>query len=169
MSSNAEAIIRINHAGLSQIHQAVLEGVAEVFAQDMWPAAAKGSPVETGHNRRTIAVEVSGFGEKKVATSGDGETSGVTEVAETGVTAAIYTQSGYGGYLETGHVARHDQSRRSAKTGRFRRVFIGPDRFVPARPYIYPAVQKFMGTIGAAVKRHFEAISKTVTPSGKPN
>jgi hypothetical protein len=132
MSSNAEATVRINHSGREQMHQAIAAGVTEVFGQDIWPEAVKGSRVKTGHNRRTIAVEVTAFGAPTLQTSGSGEISGVAKAAPDGVSAALYTQSGYGGWLETG--TRHMQG----------------------IPYIYPAVMKYMSTIAAAIRRRLE-------------
>jgi hypothetical protein len=133
MSLNAEATVRINPTGRAEMHAAIAAGVTEVLTQDMWPAAVQGSPVKSGHNRRTIAVEVNSFGESIVNESGNGEvTEGVAVPTPTGVSAAIYSQSGYGGWLEIG------------------------TRKMTARPYIYPAVQRFLGRIGDAVRRRLE-------------
>lgn len=52
--------------------------------------AIKGSPVLTGNNRRSIKYEVGPGG----------------EVAKKELEGAIYSTSGYGGYLETGTVRR---------------------------------------------------------------
>lgn len=133
MSSNAEATVRINHSGREQMHQAIADGVTEVFGQDIWPEAVKGSPVKTGHNRRTIGVEVNAFGAVTLEQSAGGDvTPGVAQSNPNGVGAALYTQSGYGGWLETG------------------------TRFMSAQPYIYPAVQKFLSGIAAAIRRRLE-------------
>lgn len=132
MPSNTEAIVRINHAGREQMRAAVAAGVTEVFAQDIWPEAVRNSRVKTGHNRRSIAVEVNAFGVETAAQSGSGELAGVAAGAAEGVKAAIYTQSGYGGFLEVG------------------------TRFMQGIPYIYPAVMKFINAIGDAVRRKLE-------------
>lgn len=56
------------------------------------------SPKKTGHNMRSIAAEVSGMG--VVATGGEG---GVERVVDDNkIEGAVYSTSGYGGYLETG-------------------------------------------------------------------
>ena len=50
--------------------------------------AVEGSPVKTGNNRRSIMFEASGFG---------GEV-----VDQSKIQGAVYSTSGYGGFLETG-------------------------------------------------------------------
>ena len=55
--------------------------------------AIKGSPVLTGNNRRSIAAEVAGMG--KVAGEGPAE----RMVSEDKLEAAVYSTSGYGGFL----------------------------------------------------------------------
>ena len=64
--------------------------------------AIKDSPVLTGNNRRSIMFEVGPGG----------------EVAKTDKEGAVYSTSGYGGYLETGTVR------------------------MPARPYFKPALDR---------------------------
>lgn len=81
--------------------KALLEGLQEVVAD-----AKKGSPKLTGHNADTITQKVTPGGRK----------------------AAVFTESGYGGYLEVG-------TRRMA-----------------ARPYIRPAFEKHKGKILAALR-----------------
>jgi len=60
--------------------------------------SVKLSPWLTGNNRRSIASEVSGMG--KVA----GEGSAERIVDDSKIEGAVYSTSGYGGYLETGTV-----------------------------------------------------------------
>ena len=55
--------------------------------------AVKGSPVLTGNNRRSIASEVAGMG--KVSGEGLAE----RMVSEDKLEAAVYSTSGYGGFL----------------------------------------------------------------------
>jgi len=74
--------------------------------------AIKGSPWLTGNNRRSIVGETSGMGQ--VA----GEGGGARLVDESKVEGAVYSTSGYGGFLETG----------TSK--------------MEARPYIKPAMDK---------------------------
>jgi len=68
--------------------------------------SAKNSPKLTGNNMRSIAYESSGFGVGSI-------------VAKDKVEGAVYSTSGYGGFLETG-------------TAR-----------MAARPYMNPAKEKF--------------------------
>lgn len=66
----------------AQITAATLQATRDTFLQDMVPEAKKTSPVRTGHNASTIdATVVEG---------------------PKGVEAKMFTESGYGGYLEVG-------------------------------------------------------------------
>lgn len=60
--------------------------------------AVKLSPYQTGHNRRSIASEVSGMG--VVASGGEGGSERMVDDEK--LEGAVYSTSGYGGYLETG-------------------------------------------------------------------
>lgn len=99
-------------AATAQAHTAILEATQETFELDIKPMAVERSPVTpegfarnvalgrphpggTGHNRRSIDVTV--------------------EMTDRGPRAQLFTQSGYGGYLEVG-------------TSRMR-----------AQPYLYPS------------------------------
>ena len=95
------------------VHSAVLQGLQDFLALDVVPDAVRLSPVspenpslleargekrrDTGHNRRTIDFLV--------------------EETEDGPKGYVFTQSGYGGWLEIG------------------------TRKMIARPYLYPALQ----------------------------
>lgn len=68
--------------------------------------AVRGSPVLTGNNRRSIAYESSGF------QAGEGV------IDQSKIEGAVYSTSGYGGFLETG------------------------TRKMAARPYFRPALDK---------------------------
>ena len=104
----------------AEVKQAVFEAVQEVFEIDMKTAAVQGSPVRApkgphnpqgipgGTNRRSIDTDV--------------------EMSEQGVEASMYTQSGYGGYLEVG------------------------TRKMAARPYIRPAFDENVAKIPEKVK-----------------
>lgn len=83
---------------LAQVHQIALQATQECFELDIKPAAVEGSPVRTGHNRRSIDTTV--------------------EETPRGPSARLFTQSGYGGYLEVG------------------------TRFMAAEPYLWPAFQE---------------------------
>ena len=121
-----------NRAVLTQISDSIAQSVEQVFEEDIKPMAQELSPVEWGTNRRSITTQT-----ERIA----------TEI----IKAEIFTQSGYGGYLELGH-----------------RVTIGPrgagfievgddgeDRVVQGRPYIYPAFmanqQKLLDTVKAGL------------------
>ena len=87
---------------------AMRDTVVEVTADAVRPP----SPVLTGNNRRSMVGEASGMG--KVAGLGSSE----RQVDDSKIEGAVYSSSGYGGYLETG----------TSK--------------MPARPYIKPATDK---------------------------
>ena len=76
--------------------------------------AIKGSPVLTGNNRRSIMFEVGPGG----------------EVAKGDLEGAVYSTSGYGGYLETGTVK------------------------MPARPYFKPALDMNLKNLPNNIKGH---------------
>jgi HK97 gp10 family phage protein len=83
MPSFKHISLSLNTAGLRErVELATFKAVETVFIQDIHPAAAKGSPVDTGWNRNNI------------------KTSTVTEGSA--VRAKLYTTSGYGAYLELG-------------------------------------------------------------------
>ena len=81
---------------------------------DIWGDSIRGSPKKTGHNMRSIAAEVSGEG--VVRQGKDAETEKV--VNDSKIEGAVYSTSGYGGFLETGTVK------------------------MAARPYMKPALDK---------------------------
>ena len=92
--------------------------------------AMHGSPKLTGHNMRSIAGEVSGMG--KVADGGEGSEERIVDASK--IEGAVFSTSGYGGFLETG----------TSK--------------MPARPYMKPALDKsFTPEIFAAsMKEHLK-------------
>ncbi len=113
--------------------ESIREAVQTVFATKIHPQAVENSPVTpegaefnlakgkkppfilgTGTNRRSIDFTV--------------------EANEQGVKAALFTQSGYGGYLETG-------------TSKMR-----------AQPYLYPAFIEHAEEIGPAIKVKIEGL-----------
>lgn len=103
---------------------ATTRALEELFELDIVPEAKALSPVstawpsipeargekrtDTGHNRRTIDAAV--------------------EETPDGPQASLFTQSGYGGYLEVG----------TSK--------------MPARPYLWPAFEKHIDSLGARVR-----------------
>jgi len=56
------------------------------------------SPWKTGNNRRSIAGEVSGIGQ--VASGGEGGAERIVDDSQ--IEGAVFSTSGYGGFLETG-------------------------------------------------------------------
>jgi HK97 gp10 family phage protein len=124
--SDAIVTVRINPTAKKLASEKAFLATKEVFTLDILPAAVEASPVTpeglqhnlekgykrpggTGTNRRSIDVEVTH--------------------TEKGASAKIFTQSGYGGYLETG-------------TSKMR-----------AQPYIYPSFVRFKSKIAQVYKR----------------
>lgn len=105
---------------------AMRDTVVAVLADSIRPP----SPVLTGNNRRSMVGEVSGMG---MVTSG-GEGRAERLVDESKIEGAVYSTSGYGGFLETG----------TSK--------------MAARPYIKPATDKNFTAekYGRKVKEHLE-------------
>lgn len=126
MANSAKVQFTYNRATLTAINDTITQAVSDVFELDIQPMAVELSPVDTGNNRRSITVQVE-------------------RIAVDVVKAEIFTQSGYGGYLELGH-----------------RVHIGPKGsaqgdpdpadFVQGRPYIYPAFMAHQKDLLEAVK-----------------
>ncbi len=90
--------------------------------------AIRDSPKKTGHNSRSLAAEVSGMG--TVAKGADATEERVVDDSQ--IQGAVYSTSGYGGYLCTG----------TAK--------------MPARPYIKPAADRNFSEekFGNRMKQH---------------
>ena len=127
MKFTATVDLKLNVAVLlKKVASASQEGMRDVVVQ-VAEETVQNSPVETGNNRRSITAEVSGMG--VVA----GET-GERVVDENKIQGAVYSTSGYGGYLETG------------------------TRHTVARPYFGPARDRYFteGNLGGAIKRHLE-------------
>ena len=82
---------------------------------------------KTGHNVRSIASEVSGM---KGTTSKGEDAEPQRVVDDSKLEGAVYSTSGYGGYIETGTVK------------------------MPARPYFKPALDKAMKNLPKEIKAH---------------
>ncbi len=95
--------------------KATQQGLKDVVV-DIANDAIKGSPVLTGNNRRSIKFEVGPGG----------------EVAKKEGEGAVYSTSGYGGYLETGTVN------------------------MPAQPYFKPALDKHIKNLPKNIKAHLD-------------
>jgi len=85
-----------------------------------------GSPKLTGHNMRSIAAEVSGMGTVQQGADAEPE----RMVDDSKIEGAVYSTSGYGGFLETGTV----------KMG--------------ARPYFKPALDRNLPNLVKIIKEH---------------
>ena len=96
-----------------KVEKATKQGLTDVVV-DIANDAIKGSPYLTGHNRRSIKFEV-GLG---------------GEVAKRELEGAIYSTSGYGGFLETGTVN------------------------MAAQPYFKPALDRNIKKLPANIKGH---------------
>lgn len=93
-----------------RLRDVALRAATETVELDMIPDAVRGSPVKTGRNRRSIS------GDARFGPTGH-------------VEGRLFTESGYGGYLEVG-------------TAR-----------MAARPYLAPAVEKHAQTMLNRVRR----------------
>ena len=94
-----------------KVSKATKQGLKDVVV-DIANDAIKGSPVLTGNNRRSIMFEV-----------GPGK-----EIAKGELEGAVYSTSGYGGFLETGTVK------------------------MAARPYFKPALDRNIRKLPAGIK-----------------
>lgn len=116
-----EATDKVNKARDKGLLDSLVDIVGDVI---------KGSPIKTGHNRRSIAYKLGG----KVTQIGRpraGEKpfeKGEPELKKG--EAAVYSTSGYGGILETGSVK------------------------MAARPYFKPALDKNIKKLPAGIKAH---------------
>ncbi len=93
------------------VRKAANKGLKDVII-DIANDVIKGSPVLTGNNARSIKFEVGPGG----------------EIARNEDEGAVYSTSGYGGYLETGTVR------------------------MPARPYFKPALDRNKHKLGPYIK-----------------
>ncbi len=108
--------------------EAVRLGLRDTVA-GMWNDAVQLSPVKTGHNRRSIAAEVSGMG---VVQKGEDVEAGERMVDDSKLEAAVYSTSGYGGFLETGTVK------------------------MSAQPYVCPAWDMNVDKLVGNIKKHMD-------------
>jgi len=119
--------IKLNPLAMQQFADIVLAETIDVFQKDIVPECVKLSPVTPEGIAHNIAQ-----GKKGVLATGTGHNrqSIDADVVQTpeGPKAELYTQSGYGGYLETG-------------TSKMR-----------AQPYIYPGFLKHIGELAVRVR-----------------
>lgn len=111
-----------------KFEEAVRLGLRDTSAA-IFGDALRGSPKKTGHNRRSMVCEVSGMG---IVESGEEAEIGERMVDDTKLEAAVYSTSGYGGYLETGTVK------------------------MPARPYFRPALDAHKAELIPKIKEHLK-------------
>ena len=98
---------------MAKVQRATKLGVRDTVV-DIAEDAIRGSPVLTGNNRRSIQYEVGPGG----------------KVAKKETEGAVYSTSGYGGFLETGTA------------------------HMPARPYFRPALDKNLPQLPKNIKAH---------------
>ncbi len=118
---------RPNPAAKTQMMEAVLAATKEVFELDIKPEAVRTSPVTPEGLARNLEMGKKG---KYAYGTGANRQSIDVEVEETpkGPKGTMFTQSGYGGYLEFG-------------TSKMR-----------AQPYLWPALLKFKDNIAKRTK-----------------
>lgn len=123
MVFDSKLVVRMNPNLSAQVNAAIAAGTKEVFELDIKPEAVRESPVKTGTNRRSIEVEVISSAQQ-------------ANLFQQGVAvvASIFSQSGYGGYLEIG------------------------TRFVDPRPYLLPAFMKFKDKLIATIQARLRAV-----------
>ena len=128
MSSSIELNLKVDEAikQVSEANKRAMRDTVVLVTGD----AVRFSPWLTGNNRRSIVGEVSGMG--GVASGGVGQAERLVD--ESKIEGAVYSTSGYGGFLETG-------------TSR-----------MPAQPYIKPAADRHFTAdkFGRKVKEHLE-------------
>lgn len=116
---------------LAKIKDTILAATTELFEEEIVPTAKDLSPVTpAGYARNEELKAENKLGGRRVGGTGHNRRSidsQVTEVPE-GVRAQVFTQSGYGGYLELG-------------TSKMR-----------AQPYLNPAFDEHIGELRARVK-----------------
>jgi hypothetical protein len=107
------------------------------IVRDIHSDALQHSPVKTANNRRSLAFEVSGYG------GGEGV------VDDSKVQGAVYSTSGYGGYLEIGTgiygpsgkmITPKNKKMLAWKDDDGKWIFARAVRGIAPRPYIKPAV-----------------------------
>ena len=132
--------LRMNPTFKQQMREIQLAACTQVFEQDILPKAVADSPVTPdGIEWNIKKLEAEGrktWKNVEVMRTGHNRQSLATTVEETpeGVEAKLFSQSGYGGYLEIG-------------TSKMR-----------AQPYIWPAFLAFKDKISAVMKEMIGAL-----------
>lgn len=118
------------------IHAAGVQATQEVFTEQILPEAKALSPVRTGKNRDSIQVSF-------------------RDRMETGwISAWIFTESGYGWLIEHGTSTARSLTR--IATNRRRRAVV--NNRTEARPYIMPAMLRYVATIADRAKEILESL-----------
>ena len=139
MKLNVDVKLNIKSAMVKKlVEEATRLGLRDtivVMAED----ALELSPVLTGNNMRSICYGVAGLGHTQASGGGRKESDTWTGpdkslLDESKLQAALYSTSGYGGYLETG----------TSK--------------MAAQPYIVPSVELHKDELAPNIKRELEAL-----------
>lgn len=124
---------------ISLAHKAGQKGLRDTVVKIANDAIKPPSPVLTGNNRRSIFYGVSGMGHNQSSRDGKkpddtwtGEDRSIIDDSK--LQGAVYTTSGYGGWLEVG-------TRRRAAT-----------------PYIRPAYDRHIGGLPKNIENHFKEL-----------
>lgn len=127
MDVSVKLNLKLNQASdrVKKASKAGLRDAVVLMAND----AVHDSPYQYGTNRRSLTYEVSGF---PAFQPDGGKSMAPAFVSPTKTEAALYSTSGYGGFLETG-------------TNRMK-----------ARPYIKPAFDRHKDQIPKLIKEHID-------------
>jgi|SRR5581483_4865361 len=132
-----EVRLRIPQA-LAQAKAAIFQATQEVFELDIKPDAVENSPVTPQGLVQNLAKQAQGKLHRPAGGTGFNRRSIDVKVAETekGAKAQLFTQSGYGGYLEVG----------TSK--------------MSAQPYLFPAFARHISKLPQAVRSKIGSLRK---------
>ena len=134
-----------------RVHDAAVQATQDVFENEILPAAKAGSPVLTGKNRESISVSF------RAADTQSGPWS--TDLSKGRfISAWLSTHSGYGWLIE--HGTSHNRALTRMAKKRRKGVTPANDR-TPPRPYLYPAVMRFVRNIASRAREILEAGSSS--------
>lgn len=131
MAIHAIANLNLRPKALLDVKAAITAATQELFEEEIVPAAKELSPVTAeGYEHNLELEEQHKLGSRPAMGTGTNRRSIDSEVTETenGPQAELFTQSGYGAYLELG-------------TSKMR-----------AQPYLYPAFEEHIGKLPERVK-----------------
>jgi hypothetical protein len=138
MAASIEFRSRIPQA-VSKVHADISTAVRDVFELDIKPDAVENSPVTPEGLERNLALKAQGRLSRPPGGTGYNRRSIDVTVTDTekGPQAQLFTQSGYGGWLEVG-------------TSKMR-----------AQPYLFPAFQRHIPKLPANVRMKIVSQEKT--------